>query len=741
MDHSFFMPHGVCLLWKPELIALHVITDALVAVSYYSIPAALFWVAARGKETIALKPLLVLFGLFIAFCGGGHALDIIAIWKPIYWTKGLWNLGTALTSVVTALVLIPKVAEYVRMPETTEKLRQQAGELEHRHSVLRAVIDSVQEGIVLVGPDRKSALSNAAADRILGNATGELRVDWTEHAPTEEDVTTLPDGRIVERFTTPVPGHGQLYILRDVTDQRRRESQRLRLERIVRDMRQGFTIVVPHTGEILAANPAFEQMMGYEEGELIGKPVMILNAGDPVNQEETARSIWAAVLRDGFWEGEVRNRRKDGSEFASHARVNLHEEDGKQYLSTIQIDITAQKHLEEEREKLQQTLLHSQKLESLGVLAGGIAHDFNNLLTGIMGNASLAIEMAPENTPLSERLGEIVRASEKASELTRQMLAYAGKGRFLVESIDVSRLVNEIATLVTASVPRNVQIQLDLGRDLPPVDADPTQVQQIVMNLVINGAEAVGKASGVVKVSTVVRDAEAAMAAGGLRVGAELRPGKYVVIDVSDNGSGMDQNTMLQIFDPFFSTKFTGRGLGLAAAQGIVRAHRGAIVVYSEPGFGSRFSVYLPAAIPAAPKPQAATADATPADLSGSGTVLVIDDEEVVRSTAKGTLSNYGYHVLTAENGQTGVDLLRRFAGQVDLVLLDMTMPVMSGEETLRQIRRIRIDMPVILSSGFDQSEAVRRFTKGGIAGFIQKPYTSTALAEAVKTAMKPGPR
>jgi CheY-like chemotaxis protein len=314
------------------------------------------------------------------------------------------------------------------------------------------------------------------------------------------------------------------------------------------------------------------------------------------------------------------------------------------------------------------------------------------------------------------------------------MLAYAGKGSFLIEPVNVSELVREISALLSSSISRQVKIELDLSDGLPPVEADPAQIQQIVMNLVINGAEAIGDQPGTVHVSTSVKDMDGP-STGQMRGADELLPGLYVAIEVEDNGSGMDQSTMEQIFDPFFTTKFTGRGLGLAAALGIVRSHRGGIAVYSEPGRGSRFCVFLPAT---GTRAQARETAKTASELNGTGTILVIDDEVFVRRAAQAALERYGYRVLTAENGQVGVDLFRRLSGQIHLVLLDLTMPVMSGEATLEQIRRIRRNVPVLLSSGFDDSEAVRKFSHGGPAEFVQKPYTSTALAEKVKRALNP---
>ncbi|MGI8991344.1 MAG: hybrid sensor histidine kinase/response regulator [Bryobacteraceae bacterium] len=731
MNHSFLMPHGWCMTWNPRLIGLHVASDAMVALSYYSIPAALFVFARYKKAQIPVRPLLLLFGLFILLCGGGHAIDIISIWKPIYWFKGWWNLGTAATSVITAIVLIPKVAEFIRMPETAERLQREATVLQEKHGILRAVLDGVCEGILLVGPKGDILVSNAAA--------GTIAADWPNHASTDRDVLKLPDGRVVERFTTSVVGFGQLYVLRDVTEQRKSEAQRRRLEKIVATMKQGFAIVSMDASldrsmdeeKVLATNQSFDEMHGYARGELDGAPMASLYAGEPEERDATAAAISEAAERDGFWEGEALGARKDGSAFISQVRVNLHVEDDERMLSMLQMDVTEQKRREEQGQRIQQKLLHTQKLESLGVLAGGVAHDFNNLLTGILGNASLAYDVLPADSPLRSNLRDVVSASERAADLTRQLLAYSGKGRFVVEPIDVSGLTVEISKLVRMSMPKTVRLTVNAASDLPFVEGDAGQLQQIVMNLAINGAEAIGELPGEVHVSTGVLQLEEADIKGAFSADG-ITAGKFVFFEVQDTGCGMDEATRAQIFDPFFTTKFTGRGLGLAAALGIVRGHKGAIKVYSDVGRGSTFKVYLPVwegeRAPAQP-------GAPDRDLTGSGMILIVDDEDVVRRTTQNTLRHFGYEVVLAENGMEAIDIFHKSPDRISLILLDMTMPVMSGEETLRQIRKIRPEVPVILTSGFNEAEAIRRFAGKGLAGFIQKPFTSAKLAEKVKSA------
>ena len=388
----------------------------------------------------------------------------------------------------------------------------------------------------------------------------------------------------------------------------------------------------------------------------------------------------------------------------------------------------------EERARSEERLRETQKLESLGILAGGIAHDFNNLLTGVLGNASLALDDATPGSHLASRLEDVVKATERAAHLTKQLLAYAGKGRFVVEDLDLSHQVREITALVQASIPRTVQLRLELAEHLPCIEADSAQIQQVIMNLVINGAEAIPEnQAGSVLVATGVQDVDAAYIRTTLP-DTEISDGQYVTLEVHDTGVGIRPDAVRQIFDPFFTTKFTGRGLGLAAVKGIVRGHKGAIKVYSTPGQGTTFKLLFPASRQEARHTASRTTEQHL--LRGSGTVLVIDDEEIVRRTAQATLERFGYKVLLAEDGMQGVKRFREFAAEIQVVLLDMTMPVMSGEETFRELRLVRPEVRVILSSGFNEVEAIRRFTGKGLAGFVQKPYTSARLAEAVKSAL-----
>jgi two-component system, cell cycle sensor histidine kinase and response regulator CckA len=517
---------------------------------------------------------------------------------------------------------------------------------------------------------------------------------------------------------------GWIAVITDITDTRQMKLANAHFAAIVGSSEDAI-ISKDLDGTILTWNAAAERIYGYPAAEAIGEKMLLMVPPDRVQEEiEILSKIRHGESVSHF---ETTRVKKGGASIDVSLTISpIRSREGKVMgVSHIARDITERKDVEKH---LQQT----QRLESLGVLAGGIAHDFNNLLTGILGNISLAVEGVATNHPARLPLRNALGASERASDLTRQLLAYAGKGRFLIEPVNLSDLIREISELIQASICKNVQLRLDLAQDLPYIEADGSQLQQLIMNLVINGAEAIGEdRSGTVLVTTGIQDVDEAYLLS--TIGPEVEPGRYVSLEVHDTGVGMDPATISRIFDPFFTTKFTGRGLGLAAVQGIVRGHKGTLKVYSHPGKGSTFKVLLPVTDkhPGTQR-QPSSAEA----LEGDATVLVVDDEQIVRQTAKSMLERYGYMVLLAENGKEGLDLFRLLADKVALVLLDMTMPVMSGEETLRNLKLIQPEVKVLLSSGYNESEAIRRFTGKGLVGFIQKPYSAVHLAKTVRRAL-----
>ena len=395
--------------------------------------------------------------------------------------------------------------------------------------------------------------------------------------------------------------------------------------------------------------------------------------------------------------------------------------------------IAEQQQAEAERHKLEVQVQQTQKLESLGVLTGGIAHRFNNLLTGVLGNASLALETLPARSAEWMLVDRAQRAAQRAAELTRQMLAYTGKGPFTLDLVDINRLVDEMVDLLEVPLSKQARLSYNLGEDVPLIEADAAHIRQVVLNLVTNASEAIGDRNGTVSVSTGTLECDTAyLTETWLHDG--LPAGRYVYVDVADDGCGMAPDTVARRFDPFFTTKFTGRGLGLGVVLGIVRGHRGAIKVQSQRGVGTTFRVLFPEARrAAAPDPAVA-----PVPLAGrrASTVLVVDDEPEVLKVASLSLNRSGFRVLTAGDGQAALDVFREHWRDIDAVLLDLLLPRVSGEQVFQEMRRVRPDVRVIVSSGCSAEDASGQFDGTGFAGFIQKPYLASTLAERVRAAI-----
>jgi PAS domain S-box-containing protein len=455
--------------------------------------------------------------------------------------------------------------------------------------------------------------------------------------------------------------------------------------------------VVDGEGRIRRANESLARLAGRPVSEIVGMP---------------ADELWQQFpLQDRPYAKAVEHRRRESLEFDSGPRrlwltvdPMFDETGAASGAVNILSDIT-------EKARLEEQFRESQKFETIGTLAAGVAHDFNNLLTSIMGNASLVSAELPEESALRDKLADVLRSSQRAADLTKQLLAYSGKGRHFMQKLELSSVVRRMQGLIESTVPKKVALKLSLAEGLPKVDADANQVQQLVLNLVSNAAEAIGGDRGSIDVRTGAETAES------------------VFIEVRDTGCGMDAETRGKIFDPFFTTKFTGRGLGLAAVAGIARGHKAEIRVTSNPGEGSTFRVTFPSAEP--------LAEAAPAGGEAAGdTILVVDDEDMVRRVAQASLEIRGYRVVMAANGMEAIREVKSDP-RIGLVLLDLTMPVMGGEEAIDQILSERPGMKVIVSTGYDQREAIARFNAKRVAGYLQKPYTSRQLAEKVKTVLK----
>jgi PAS domain S-box-containing protein len=487
---------------------------------------------------------------------------------------------------------------------------------------------------------------------------------------------------------------------------------------------------------VLDANAAAADLFGMDRAAMFGLPIPALH---PERQPDGALSALGCaehlkVALSGQPERfEWTLLCAQGREALCQVNLTRLDHGDQPLVHMIVRDLTAQKRAEADRATLERQLFQAQKMESLGVLAGGIAHDFNNLLMGVLGHAGLALEQLNPLHPARRNLESIQKAGQRAADLTRQMLAYSGRGQFVIRNLDLTIQVQEMVHLLEVSIPKNVVLHLDLHRELPSVSVDASQIQQVIMNLVINAAEAIGEASGAITLATGAQRLDEG-AIGKMLVGQDAAPGTYVYLEVTDTGCGMDEDTLGRIFEPFFTTKFTGRGLGLSAIMGIVRGHKGALRVYSEVGRGTTFKVLFPAD---RDRLEALAEESEGRPWSGTGVILVVDDDETVRAVARQTLELKGFQVLEAEDGRRAVELVREQGPRVGVVLLDMTMPHMDGEAAYREMRHLRPDLRVILSSGYNELEAMGRFMGKGLKGFIQKPYGPRDLLAKIQEVLE----
>ncbi len=430
---------------------------------------------------------------------------------------------------------------------------------------------------------------------------------------------------------------------------------------------------------------------------------------------------------------ETRHQRRDGSTYPVEVHLQTGRFTGRAVYTAIILDITQRKEAEREREALNLKMQQGQKLESLGMLAGGIAHDFNNLLTSILGYSDLALSQVSEDSPAAAYIRAAIAGAQNAAELTHQLLAYSGHGQFLVEPLKLDVLVKDMARLLEVSVSKRCALRYESTLDdAPSIEGDASQIRQIVMNLIVNSADAIGEGSGTITLTTGATTL--AEDDGSSYVGHQPLCGTYAFLQVEDTGDGMEAETVQRIFEPFFSTKLKGHGLGLAAVLGIVRRHKGALRVRSTLGRGTTIRVLFPVA-----KAVASLERSGNAVVSGPrcGIALVIDDEESVRHLAGAMLNAMGFEVRTARDGKEGVEIFEACQQDVALVLLDLVMPQLSGTEAFRLMREIRDGVPTILTSGYSEDSASDLVAACQQTDFIQKPYRYADLEDVVGRVMR----
>jgi len=673
------MSSGDGLAINRSAMLLHASAEIVISLCFFFVATALYFFTQRRRE-VPFRSALLLFSIFFVACALALVVDVAGIWYPWLWLSG-WIKAAA------ALIALATVASLFKMLSV---LRRLSDHLEYRVQARTAELSIANRNLEKEIAQRKSA----EAEVLRLNASLQRRINEIQVI-----FDILPIG---------------IGIAEDAA------CRELRSNRLFAEMLN----IPQRPAASLSASPVpLPELNAFHQG----KPL----ASEDFPMQRVAREN--APVAD--FEATV--MRPDGREL--HVIVNavpLRDAEGKVAgaVSTLQ-DVTQQRIAAQERLAFERRLRETQKLESLGALAGGIAHDFNNLLTGIIGNASMArFEMTENPANAQVAIDNLEQAALRAADLCKQMLAYAGKGRFVIQSLSLSRVVRETAELLAVSIGKRASLDLQLDQNLPTIQGDATQLRQILINLVTNAAEAIDARGGVITIRTSVLYVDDEYLRG-LAYTDPLSQGNYVCLEVIDNGPGMDKTTLARVFDPFFTTKFTGRGLGLAAVLGIVRGHKGAVKVQSEPNRGTTFTLLFPAESAPASSTAVETPLTTPA-ATRDPHVLLVEDEEAVRLVTQRILSSAGYTVTTADDGQKAVDLVTGSPRHFDIVLLDMTMPNMDGEEAFKWMRKINPELRVLIMSGYSEQETLRRFEGEKGTAFLSKPFSRASLMEKVQSVL-----
>jgi len=529
---------------------------------------------------------------------------------------------------------------------------------------------------------------------------------------------------------------GAVILMRDITERCNIEDAlRHSEERFDLFMRYlpGFAFIKDSRGRRVFLNSNYERALGWNIADCLGKTDADLH--DPELAKQFAQTDAQVLTEQKAVRYITRMSDKHGERSLLTIKFPIPaSEQSESMIGGLSLDITEQESAERERRKIERQMQQSQKLESLGVLAGGIAHDFNNLLMGMLGHADLALNRIGDTTAVQRHIEEVVSSAQRAAELANQLLAYSGEGKFLLEVVNLSDVVEDLGGLLKVSIAKKAVLHVDLDRALPPVECDPTQIRQVLMNMIVNASDALENRPGTITVKTgkaaLTSEAFENTVTGGLA----LESGDYVYVRIADTGIGMDESTISKIFDPFFTTKFAGHGLGLAAALGIVRSHHGTIAIKSSPGHGAVFTVYLP--VTDKTLTPYLRMDATSGNWKGEGSVLLADDEETVREVATMMLESIGFNVISVDNGREAVVAAQREGSRLKAILLDLTMPEMGGVEAFHAIREFNNSIPIVLSSGYNKEEDVAAASGISKPLFLKKPYRLDAIRSVFKRAL-----
>lgn len=600
---------------------------------------------------------------------------------------------------------------------STNKVRIYSGDSYREQGLQVEALDLGLWEAALHPDDRARIL--AARERLIEQGTP-FDEEYRFLLPNNEVIHLADRSVLLER--PGAPRRYQIGVTTDITERRRLEEA-LRFQAQVLDVVGQAVIVTDLGGSIIYINHAAEQIYGWSRAEIVGRSIVSMVS--PVHRPQGEVILAALPQRREMQSGELLMQRRDGTIFPAAITVTPVVDGAGQLvaLAGASSDMSERERREAERLELERRLQEGQRLESLVAMAGGVAHDYNNILMAILGHAELAIDDVPAGSVLHDGISAIITEARRAAALANQMLAYSGRGHVLTQPINLAELLQGMQAQLHATLRPGMQLVHSQVAPLPLVEGNAVQLRQVVLSLVTNAVEAMGAGEGVVTVVTAEEELSRQQL-DGLIFGAERQPGRYLRLTVADTGHGMDGATLGRIFDPFFSTRFAGRGLGLAVVHGVVRGHRGAMQVWSQPGQGTTFSLWLPAATArsVAPEPidRARLAPSPPA-----GTVLIIDDEPAVRAVLRRMLERLGLQVREAVDGPSGLMLLEELGDDLRAVLVDVTMPAMSGGAVAEQVTARRPGTPVVLMSGYPAEEVMRQHAHLPLAGVLQKPFSS----------------
>jgi len=548
----------------------------------------------------------------------------------------------------------------------------------------------------------------------------EIRLDCRNHAL----CYALLEGRVAED-TSRLGKHESLMLLTisDITARRDAEANLRLADKIIQTAQESIMVTDKH-GNIINVNPCFEQITGYSKAEVLGKNPNILQSG----RQGSAfyKALWKILMETGVWQGTVWNKRKNGEIYAEKLTINAiyGEQHDVTHFVGVFTDITDQLELEEQ-------LRQSQKMEAIGTLVGGIAHDFNNMLAGITGNLYLAKKKTEDQPEVTQKLDRIEHLSSEAAKMISQMLTFARKGVVQMEPLALNTSLSTILDAVgKVMVPADIKLEFDMGSDALVVQADATQLQQVMINLLGNARDALkGCEDACIQIKLEPFEADEKF----LLQHHIMDATHFAHLVVTDNGAGIPDVNQQHIFEPFYTTKNTGEGtgLGLAMVYGAIQTHHGLIDVESTPGMGTSFHIYLPLLIEVEANPVLAVSETF---IHGSGeTILVVDDNEVVRCITAETLEEHGYHIYQACDGIDTLKLFEAHFNEIDLVILDIVMPGMNGGEVAKRIRLLRPDMPILFMTGYDKEQVFSEQGEMDRCEIITKPFQFNALSQTLR--------